>query len=228
MDRLRLTEIKSLDETDEHPNGSFSSVLSTDALDRDEEHVDSGAFHPLPKSIPIFCDHEQWSVKALVARAFPYYEDGKLWVKGFFGSDPLSQEIRQKVIDGLIDSMSVGFRNATRMRDEDGRVHVTKAEIIEGSFVGVPANTEALVMAAKSADLADHENMADDKKDTFDAAEAAAIAAEVEALEADLEAFEIATEFEELLAECGACEDDEDYDASDAEDDADREHEATN
>jgi phage head maturation protease len=160
-------QVKSYAEEDAHPNGSFEAILSTSALDRDGEIIDPYAFDPLPASLPIFVDHAQWDTKSLVGRAVPSYDgQGRLVLRGFYGSDPFSQEIRQKVMDGLLDSMSVGFHNATRVVVA-GVPHITKGEALEGSFVGVPANPEALVTASKSVEAADEETMtAEDTKST--------------------------------------------------------------
>lgn len=213
-------QVKSYAEEDAHPNGSFEAILSTSALDRDGEIIDPYAFDPLPSSLPIFVDHAQWDTKSLVGRAVPSYDgQGRLVLRGFYGSDPFSQEIRQKVMDGLLDSMSVGFHNATRVVVA-GVPHITKGEALEGSFVGVPANPEALVTAAKSAPGADGETMtAEDTKSTETAETVAApvveapadvsialgviteVMAEAAGIEAELAAVEVMDDLDSLEAE---------------------------
>jgi hypothetical protein len=46
--------------------------------------------------------------------------------------------------------MSVGFMAASR-EDRDGIPHITKAELLEASFVSVPSNREAAILAVKAA-----------------------------------------------------------------------------
>lgn len=145
--RYVTLNVKALE--DEHPNGTFEAVLSSPRVDRDGEIIDAGAFEPLPASIPIHLDHDM-STEKIVARAVPTYVGDKLVAKGHYGSDPLSQSTRQKVIDGLIDSMSVGFIRP-KMKRVDGVPHIVKSELIESSFVTIPSNVDALVLAGKQA-----------------------------------------------------------------------------
>lgn len=141
-------EVKSAT-TDEHKNGSFEATLSDETLDRDGEIVDSYAFEPLPDSIPIYTDHDAGNLKSIVGRATPSYnDDGKLVLKGFYASTDWAQDVRKLVNEKVVTSMSVGFGNATRQA-KGGVPHVTKAETYEGSFVGVPANVNALVTNSK-------------------------------------------------------------------------------
>lgn len=135
-------------------SGEFEAILSMPTLDRDKEVVDSGAFNPLPESIPIHVDHNM-SVRSLVARGRPYYEGETLMVSGKFASSPDAQLVRQLAVEGILDSMSVGFLDAKRYTDEKGVPHIGRGELIEASFVTVPSNREALVMAAKNAGLTD-------------------------------------------------------------------------
>lgn len=132
-------------------SGEFEAILSAPTKDRDGEVVSARAFEPLPESIVIHIDHA-FGVGTAVARAVPRYDGDLLVAKGFYGSDPESQSVRQKVLDGIITTMSVGFMDAQR-EVKDGVTHIVKAELLEASFVSVPSNREALVLAAKSANL---------------------------------------------------------------------------
>jgi HK97 family phage prohead protease len=128
--------------------GRFEAILSTGRVDRDGEIVDPGAFDPLPKSIPIHVDHRM-TVDKLVGRARPYYDGDVLKAEGVFGSDEQSQTVRRKMIDGLIDSMSVGMLRP-KMKRVDGVAHVVSGELIEASLVTIPANVDALILAGKT------------------------------------------------------------------------------
>src|SRR4029079_11056415 len=83
-----------------------------------------------------------------VATATPFYEGDVLKARGTLDADPESQTIRAKV-GRSIRYMSVGFMAATRS-DQDGTPHITKAELLEASFVSVPSNREAAILAVKS------------------------------------------------------------------------------
>lgn len=142
--RVALFEVKALDGKD--PNGEFEAVLSVPVIDRDGEIIDGRAFDPLPAEIPI---HKYHDFSAPVATAVPFYEGDVLKARGVFDPDAESQAIRAKV-GRSIRYMSVGFMAAERA-DRDGVPHITKAELLEASFVSVPSNREAAILAVKDA-----------------------------------------------------------------------------
>ncbi len=53
------------------------------------------------------------SVRNLVARAVPSYHDGRLMIDATFASIPDAQEVRQKVLDGVLDTVAWMFLNPT-------------------------------------------------------------------------------------------------------------------
>lgn len=130
-------------------SGEFEAVISTPTLDRDGEIWDEGWWDPLPADIPIHVDHRFMDVGAVVARAVPFAEDGVLKVRGRYASTPKAQEIRTLVAEGMVTTMSIGAINATIV-EKDGVPHCTSAELLEASFVSVPANADALVTSAKA------------------------------------------------------------------------------
>lgn len=142
--RIALFEVKALDGAD--PHGEFEAILSVPTIDRDGEIVDARCFEPLPAEIPI---HKFHDFSSPVATATPFYDGDILKARGTFDPDPESQAIRTKV-GRSIRYMSVGFMAATRS-DQDGVPHITKAELLEASFVSVPSNREAAILAVKSA-----------------------------------------------------------------------------
>jgi phage head maturation protease len=140
-------------ETDS-PNGAFEVVLSAATLDRDGEIIDSRAFDPLPDHVPFDIDHGM-TVQTTVGSGQPYYaEDGSLRVKGTFASTPLAQEVRTLVAEGHIRTTSVTFMAAERVKDEKSVDHVTRAELLNGTFTPVPSNREAVVLSAKALNVA--------------------------------------------------------------------------
>jgi HK97 family phage prohead protease len=144
--RVALFEVKAIDGAD--PHGEFEAILSVPTVDRDGEVIDGRAFEPLPAQIPIHRFHD---FSSPVATATPFYEGDVLKARGTFDPDPESQAIRQKV-GRSIRYMSVGFMAATRS-DQDGVPHITRAELLEASFVSVPSNREAAILAVKGAEL---------------------------------------------------------------------------
>ena len=142
-----FAEVKSV--AGEHPNGEFEVILSAQTLDRDGEDIEAKAFEPLPESIPFHAFHDFHDP---IGRGAPFYDGDVLKARGVFASTPRAQEIRTLVTEGIIGHTSVGFMAAKRVDGEDGVSHITSGELLEGSFVSVPSNREAAVLAAKSFD----------------------------------------------------------------------------
>lgn len=145
MKSFVLATVKSV--AAESESGEFEAVLSAETLDRDGEVIKAGAFEPLPEAIPMHAFHD---FRDPVGVAHPYYEDGVLKARGRFASTARAQEIRTLVADGIIGHTSVGFMAADRS-DEDGVTHITRAELLEASFVSVPSNRQAAILAVKDA-----------------------------------------------------------------------------
>lgn len=139
-----VAEVKAAES--DNPNGEFEVILSAETLDRDGEVIDAKAFEPLPESIPFHAFHD---FNDPIGRGVPFYDGDVLKARGTFASTPRAQEIRTLVSEGVIGHTSVGFMAATR-KDADDAPHVTKGELLEGSFVSVPSNREAAVLMAKS------------------------------------------------------------------------------
>lgn len=120
--------------------GEFSVVLSTSTKDREGDELKADEWMtPLPDSIQFNTDHS-FLVKDTVGSGVPQLDaDGRLVVQGQFATTEHAQNTRQLVTDKHIGYVSVAYRDT-----DDGR------ELINGSFVVVPANPEATVLASKS------------------------------------------------------------------------------
>lgn len=131
----------------EDPNGEFEVVLSAPTLDRDGEVVDAKAFEPLPEHITFDIDHGL-STATTVGSGKPFYDGDLLKVRGTFSSIARAQEVRTLVNEGHIRTTSVAYHRP-KTTTKDGVPHITKAELLNGAFVPVPANREALVLSSK-------------------------------------------------------------------------------
>lgn len=140
--------VKALDNDPDGP-GTFEVVLSAPTLDRDGEVIDGKAFEPLPDHITFDIDHGL-STATTVGSGVPRYDGDLLKVTGTFSSIPRAQEVRTLVAEGHIRTTSVAFM-APKRTVKDGVPHVTSAELLNGAFVPVPSNREAVVLHAKSA-----------------------------------------------------------------------------
>lgn len=130
----------------ETEHGTFEVILSTPAEDRDGEEVKAEEWKtPLPDHITFDIDHGM-SVATTVGSGKPEIDgDGKMIVKGTYASTPLAQQTRALVNEGHIKTTSVAF-----MRIGKKGVDGPKRELLNGAFVAVPANTEALVLTSKA------------------------------------------------------------------------------
>jgi hypothetical protein len=145
---LKQFAVKNVDTSDDDPNGSFEVILSAPTEDRDNETIDAKAFNPLPDHITFDTDHGM-STATTVGSGTPYYEGDLLKVKGTYSSIPRAQEVRTLVKEGHIRTVSVAFMNA-KSQVKDGKKHLVKAELLNGSFVPIPSNRDSLVVAGKS------------------------------------------------------------------------------
>lgn len=143
-----MGEVKSVEDGD--PNGSFDVLLSVPTLDRDGEVIDEKVFEPLPDHITFDMDHGM-STATTVGSGVPSYDNGSLRVRGTFSSIPRAQEVRTLVREGHIRTTSVAFMSAER-EEKDGVTHITKAELLNGAFVSIPSNREAVILSAKAHD----------------------------------------------------------------------------
>lgn len=137
------------DDDEGSPNGSFHIILSTAAKDRDGEQLQPGEWEqPLPGHITMDMDHGM-SVATTVGSGVPTLEDGQLHVRGTYASIPRAQEVRALVGEGHIKTTSVAFLRKTTSDAKGAKT--TRRELLNGAFVAVPANPEALVLASKAA-----------------------------------------------------------------------------
>lgn len=135
--------------TDEDFPGAFEVVLSTAAKDRDGDELSAEDWKtPLPDKITFDTDHGM-SVNSTVGSGTPSIEDGKMIVRGTYSSLPRAQEVRTLVKEGHIDRTSVAFMSEKVTKDGKSR---TVRELLNGAFVAIPANREAVVLASKSVD----------------------------------------------------------------------------
>jgi hypothetical protein len=121
---------------EEYP-GTFEVVLSTEAQDRDGDTLKAeGWEQPFPSQITFVNDHTH-KMSSVVGSATPTLEDGQVVCRGTWAETDNAQETR-KVIKH-VPYVSVAYREKAS----------GKRELINGSFVVVPSNPEAKVLASK-------------------------------------------------------------------------------
>lgn len=135
----------------EHPNGEFVLILSKDNLDREDENLWADEWmHPLPPKIHMDTDHafaKGLSVPYTAGSGIPSItENGDLLVKGAYAGTEHGQLTRQLVNEGHIWQASVCYQ--THLLDDGSIVR----ELLNGTFTGVAANPEAVVLSSKAKD----------------------------------------------------------------------------
>ena len=132
--------------------GTFEVILSAPTKDRDGETLMPDEWkQPLPDRITFDADHGM-SVASTVGSGVPTINSaGELVVSGTFSSLPRAQEVRTLVKEGHIGTTSVAFMTE-RSPMKDGRQTITR-ELLNGAFVAIPSNREALVLSSKAAEV---------------------------------------------------------------------------
>jgi len=139
-----ITNIKVAD-----PNnvGTFEVVITSEAIDRAGEMIklDGWELDNYLKSPVVLWGHDYSQPPVGICDSLVISE-GKYIAKGRFAPTEKGQEIRKLYDLGFLKATSVGFI----VKEMQGSV-ITKAELLEFSFVSVPCNPEALsVLSAKS------------------------------------------------------------------------------
>lgn len=127
------------------PHGQFEAVLSTDDLDRHGEHVSiKGMAIPKDQVIKMYYNHETAGMNLPIGKWLKVWKsDGKLMGLGEVDlEDDFAVKVYKKVLNGFIDSISVGFYP----QEYDGETSTwTKSELVEASVVAEPANVNARI-----------------------------------------------------------------------------------
>ncbi len=124
-------------------SGKFEVVASSESVDRQGEIVvqDGIDINNYMKNPVILFGHDYWSLPIGKATEI-VRQAGKTVVRGVFASaeaNPLAQQVRKLYEEGILKAVSIGF-----MPLEYNGNQITKSELLELSFVPVPANPEAL------------------------------------------------------------------------------------
>lgn len=123
-------------------NGTFKVIASTEGVDRAGEviMVNGWDLENYKKNPIILFAHDYWSLPVGKATAVYPSDDGKqLIAEGYFASTESAQEVRKLYDEGILVAVSVGFMPMER----NGNV-ITKAQLLEISFVPVPCNADAV------------------------------------------------------------------------------------
>lgn len=127
--------------------GTFEVVVSTADFDRSGESVDpTGMDFTMYKMNPIVLwGHDYYALPIGVCDSIEIVE-GKIVAKGRFApadANPFAQQVRKLYDSKIVRATSIGFI----VKEMNGNI-ITKGELLEFSFVPVPANPYALSLSA--------------------------------------------------------------------------------
>ena len=143
-----MSGTKAITATIEHPSaGGFIAVASTASRDRDGEVLAYGAFNPLPHSVPCHVDHVM-TAAGVVGRGRPYYSGDKLYVDVALASTPDAQTIRDKLREGILNTVSIAFMGQ-QWETIAGQRTLIRGELLAVDLVSVPSNRDATVVSVR-------------------------------------------------------------------------------
>lgn len=135
-----------LTKAEDKGNGTFEVIASTQTKDRHgevviQEGIDVKNFKKNPV---ILFGHNSWDLPIGKATSVKK-EKNRLIIKGVFASEesnPFAQQVRKLYDEGIMKAVSIGF--ISKERAENDWRQITKSELLELSFVPIPANPQAL------------------------------------------------------------------------------------
>lgn len=154
-------EITNTGADDDFP-GSFEVILSAPTLDRDGDTLQPEDWEqPLPEHITFDQDHAM-TVAGTVGSGAPRIDPdtGNLIVSGTYSSLQRAQDVRTLVKEGHIKTTSVAFMSK-KVAKAGGDGYRVVRELLNGAFVAIPSNREALVLSSKGAKAGARNNKAD-------------------------------------------------------------------
>lgn len=126
--------------------GGYRVIASTAAIDRQGDSIDQSGWDTLNfmKNPVMLWAHDYSSLPVAKVLALPADARGLVADYEFAPAEgnPMAAQLKILVDEGFVNAVSVGFIP----KERNGNV-ITKAELLEISFVPVPANQEALVTA---------------------------------------------------------------------------------
>lgn len=147
--------------------GTFEVILSAPTKDRDGDTLLPDEWkQPLPEHITFDIDHGM-SVATTVGSGAPSIDakTGNLVVRGTYSSLDRAQEVRTLVNEGHIRTTSVAFMNEPATVKNGKKVN--QRELLNGAFVAVPSNREAVITNSKGLELKFNEDQARDENGRF-------------------------------------------------------------
>lgn len=134
---------------EESEDNKFKVVVTTEWVDRDWEilKADGIDFKAYMKNPVVLVDH-RYTIDSIVWKTVKIYQEGgKTIAEGIFADTENAKIVKQLYQGGFVKTVSIWF--ISKQRNENDRAVIEKSEMLEFSFVAVPANAEALSLDGK-------------------------------------------------------------------------------
>lgn len=141
----KMAELVFKEEWTPETTGVFKVIASDQTIDRAWETILASGrdLENYMKNPIILFGHDYRDIENIVGKATRVYvENNALVVEGVFASTEYAQVCRTLYDEGILKTVSVGF--IPLQRDAEDTSIITKAELLELSFVPVPCNPNAL------------------------------------------------------------------------------------
>jgi HK97 family phage prohead protease len=126
-------------------DGTFEAVISGIKTDRYGDTIDPAGWELKNfKKNPVLLWSHDHSIPAVGRALNVWVEDNLLKMKGEFAPTPFAQELKLLVEQGFLRAFSVGFMPIDYKYNDRG-IDFLKQELLEASFVNVPAYVDALL-----------------------------------------------------------------------------------
>lgn len=151
-------DIKALDTPEDA--GSFRVIMTSDKKDRDGEIIklDAWSFENFMKNPILIYGHNYYGLENVIGRVDKIYLENNTWIaEGKFASmaaNPKAQQVRRLYDEKILQAVSVGF--IVKGRDIADDSIITKAELLELSFVPIQSNPDAVSLLKSMEALATH------------------------------------------------------------------------
>lgn len=139
--------IKKIEDTE---TNKFKVVVTTEGVDRDGETLKASGidFEAYMNNPVVLVDH-RYTIDSIVGKTLNIYqENGKTIAEGVFANTENAKIVKELYNGGFVKTVSIGF--IPKSRNEQDKDIIEKAEMLEFSFVAVPANPEALSLDGKT------------------------------------------------------------------------------
>lgn len=145
LEKKEVQEMK----IEDNESNKFRVVVTTEWVDRDGEVLKAEGidFEAYMKNPVVLVDH-RYTIDSIVWKTLSItQENGQTIAEGIFADTENAKIVKELYNGWFVKTVSIGF--IPKARNQDDKLVIEKSEMLEFSFVAVPANPEALSLDGK-------------------------------------------------------------------------------